>query len=76
MASNNSCPKDSPVGIQFSTRVGAAKLEGSKEVVQELVVLALPPVPIKKGADPGNHALKKEDRECPDERQGDSLEVG
>lgn len=73
---DNSCTKSSPVGIQRSTGVGAAKLEGSKEVVQELVVLALPPVPIKEGADPGDHALEKEDRQCPDERQGDSLKVG
>lgn len=44
--------------------------------MQELVALALPPVPIKEDADPGYHALKEEDGQRPDERQGDSLEVG
>ena len=74
--SKRQLPKDSPIGIQCSTRVGAAELIGSKEVVQEFVVLTLPPVPIKENADPGYHTLKKKDGQCPDERQRDSLEVG
>lgn len=59
--------KDPPIGKQCSTRVGGAKLIGSEEVVQELVVLALPPVPIEENADPGYHTLKKKNGQCPDE---------
>ena len=73
---NQQVHKGPPIGIQCSTGVSAAKLIGSKEVVQKFVVLALPPVPIKENADPGYCALKKKDGQCPDERQGDSLEVG
>ena len=68
--------KDSPVGVLGSARVGLAKLIGSKEVVQEFVVLALPSIPIKENTDPGYYALKKQDRQRPNECQGDSLEVG
>ena len=64
-----------PVGILWPTSIGVAKLVGSKEVVQELVALALPPVPVKEDADPGNHALKEEDGQGPHKCQGDSLEV-
>lgn len=73
---NQQVHKGLPIGIQCSTRVGVPKLIGSKEVVQEFVALALPSVSIEKNADPGYHALKKKDGQCPDERQGDSLEVG
>ena len=59
--------RDSPVGILGSTRVGLAELIGSKEVVQEFVILALPSVPIKENADPGYHTLKKQDGQRPDE---------
>lgn len=72
-SSAQKCPL--PVGILCPTRVDVAKLIGSKEVVQELVALALPAVSAEEDADPGNHALKEEDGQGPDECQGDSLEV-